>query len=147
MITTAPITHSPQQATDERRPETPQADRTPASRPPTFSERIAEFAPLVLARAFYGPPVIFVLGPWLLLVVLLIPPAALLITLVLVLLVAAAALVALAALLASPYLLVRHLRAEHPARSGWVPAPAAGHPSPEAPYASSPVGQHIPTTR
>jgi hypothetical protein len=71
----------------------------------------------VLAGIFFipvaGPPVILLLGPWLLLVLLVIPPAAFLITIVLVLAVAAGLVVALGALIASPYLLVRHLR-EHP---------------------------------
>jgi hypothetical protein len=45
----------------------------------------------------------------------LIPPAALLITFVVAFLVAAGFLAALGALIASPYLLVRHLRARHAA--------------------------------
>ena len=169
MNTTAPTTHPPQQATHERGPMTRQPDRSAASRPPTWSEAIAGFAPLVFAPAFFGPPVIFVLGPWLLLVLLLIPPVALLMTLVLVFLVAAGVLVALLALLASPFLLVSHVRSRHPAsrrrfafvrrpggaapavidpaphpsRSGWLPAPAAGGSSPQASFAPSLHGQHI----
>jgi hypothetical protein len=113
MKTTAPITHVPPEATDERRTETRPPDRSPAHRPPPRSEGIDGFAPLIFAPAFYGPAAIFVLGPWMLLVLLLIGPAALLITFVLVVVVAAGLLVALGALLASPYLLVRHLRARH----------------------------------
>jgi hypothetical protein len=82
----------------------------------TIRELPEEVLPLIDAPAFYGPPIIFVLGPWLLLVLLIIPPAALLITLTLAFLVVAAALVALIAVLASPYLLMRHLRARSPAR-------------------------------
>jgi hypothetical protein len=115
------------------------APAVPGQRP-TFGELIQQ----VLAGIFFvplaGPPVILLLGPWLLLVMLLIPPAAFLITLALVLLVGAGALVALGALIASPYLLVRHLRARPAAerrrfpfvrrgaadrRSRWLPAHVA----------------------
>jgi hypothetical protein len=89
--------------------------------PPTLAERFGETVPLISAPAFFGPPVIFLLGPWLLLVLLLVPPAALLITMVAVFLLGAGLLVALGALIASPYLLARHLRARHNAAS---PAPA-----------------------
>jgi hypothetical protein len=110
---------------------------TTASDPPTWFERVGEIAPIVDAPAFFGPPVSFVLGPWLLLLLLLIGPAALLITLLLVFVVAAAALVALVALVASPYLLVRYLRGHHPTwrhrfafvRRPAVTAPAVGDPA------------------
>src|SRR5690349_24947836 len=52
----------------------------PISQPPTWREVIERFAPLVLAPAYFGPPAVFLIGPWLLLVLMLIPPAALLIT-------------------------------------------------------------------
>jgi len=81
--------------------------------PPTVAERLGETVPLIGAPAFFGPPVLFLLGPWLLLVLLLIPPAAVLITLVAVMLLGAGLLVALGALIASPYLLVRHVRVRH----------------------------------
>jgi hypothetical protein len=82
--------------------------------PPTLAERLGETVPLISAPAFFGPPVIFLFGPWLLLVLLLIPPAALLITMAAVFLLGAGLLVALGALIASPYLLVRHhLHARH----------------------------------
>lgn len=120
---------------------------------PTWGETLLATAPIVGSPAFFGPPIIFVLGPWLLLVLLLIPPAAFLITLVLVAIATAGLLVALGALVASPYLLVHHLRTRHasqrrrfalvrrrvapgagvrgpnPGRSGWLPAPVAGGPS------------------
>jgi hypothetical protein len=95
---------------------------------PTAGERFDEAAPLIGTPPIYGPPIIFVLGPWLLLVLLLIPPAAFLITLVLVVAVAAGLLVAVSALVASPYLLARHAArrrrgaSEHHAAR---PAPAA----------------------
>jgi hypothetical protein len=82
---------------------------------PTRSEAFDEAAPAIGAPAIYGPPVAFVLGPWLILVLLLIPPAALLITLALVVAVAAAVPVAIAALVASPFLLARHLHARQSA--------------------------------
>jgi hypothetical protein len=80
---------------------------------PNRREIIEGVEPLATAPAFFGPPVLFLLTPWLLLVLLLIGPAALLITFVLAFVVVAAAVVALAALLASPYLIVRHLRSRH----------------------------------
>jgi hypothetical protein len=79
----------------------------------TLAERLGDLVPLISAPAFFGPPVVFLLGPWLLLVLLLIPPAAFLITLAVVVLLGAGLLVALGALVASPYLLVRHVRARH----------------------------------
>src|SRR3954447_12245701 len=75
------------------------------------SETFDEVGPIIGAPPLYGPPVSFLLGPWLLLVLLLIPPFALLFTVVLVLAVAAGLLAAGAALLPSPYLLVRRDRA------------------------------------
>ncbi len=81
---------------------------------PTVGDRLQEVLPLLSAPAYFGPPVVFLLRPgWLLLVLLIIPPAAVLITLALVVLLGAALLAALGALIASPYLLVRHLRARH----------------------------------
>ena len=68
-------------------------------------------APLIDAPAFYGPPVIFVLGPWLLLVLLLIGPFAAMVTVVFAMAVVAGLLAVLVAVIASPYLLIRHLRA------------------------------------
>jgi hypothetical protein len=71
----------------------------------------AETTPLIDAPAFFGPPIIFVLGPWLLLVFLLIGPFALILTILVVLAVVAGLLVAFVAVIASPYLLIRHLQA------------------------------------
>lgn len=132
--TTAPITPSSSSANTQR---------------PTVGELLEGVLPLIDAPAFFGPPIIFVLGPWLLIVLLLIPPAALLITLVLAIVVAAGALVALAAIVASPYLLVRHLRARHAAggrRFGFgrsSASPVVGSSSPQASFASAPNGQRI----
>ena len=106
-------THAP--VVLERASHQPRRDDRPSASldRPTLGERLGETVPLISAPAFFGPPVIFIFGPWLLLVLLLIPPAALLITLVVVSLLGAALLAALGALIASPYLLVRHLRARH----------------------------------
>ena len=84
--------------------------RSPASERPTARAMLAETLPLIGAVPVYGPPVVLVAGPWLLFGLMLAGPFAVLFTLVVVL-VAAAALVGLVgAILAAPYLLVRHLR-------------------------------------
>ena len=102
------------QASEQRGRDSDPQDRPSASPDrPTWRERLGETEPLISAPAFFGPPVVFLLAPWLLLVLLLVPPAALLITLVLVALLGAGLLAALGMLIASPYLLVRHLRARH----------------------------------
>ncbi|HEX5191912.1 MAG TPA: hypothetical protein VFW09_03855 [Solirubrobacteraceae bacterium] len=71
-----------------------------------FNERTSTLG----APAFFGPPVIFVLGPWLLLVFLLIGPLVLAMMAVLALAVGAGLLAVSAAVIASPYLLIGHLR-------------------------------------
>jgi hypothetical protein len=112
------------------------------SRRPARREIIEGVEPLATAPAFFGPPVVFLLGPWLLLVLLIIPPAAVLITLVLAFVVAAAVLVAIVGLLASPYLLVRHLHSRHSAsrrRFAFLRRPAATAPR----LASSASGQRL----
>jgi hypothetical protein len=63
---------------------------------------------MIAAPAFYGPPVIFVLGSWLLLVSLLIGPFALFFALLLALAAAAGLLALFVAVIASPYVLIRH---------------------------------------
>ena len=78
---------------------------------PTWADALAETVPIVDAPAFFGPPVIFVMGPWLLLVLLLIGPFALILTVLLVVAIAAGLLTVLVAAVAAPYLLVRHLHA------------------------------------
>ena len=77
----------------------------------------AQTAPIIGAPAFFGPPVIFVLGPWLLLVLLLIGPFALILTLLLVMALAGALLAVFVAVIASPYLLIRHLHAHGTVRA------------------------------
>jgi hypothetical protein len=104
---------------------------------PSPREIIEGFASIALAPAYFGPPAISILGPWLLLVLLLIGPAALLIVFVLAFVVLAVGLAAVAALLVSPYLLVRHLRAQH--------APRRGFASPRRPVGAPPVaGERAP---
>jgi cell division protein FtsW (lipid II flippase) len=96
-------------------------------RPPRrrFGEMLAEIVPLVGFIPAYGPPAVFVLGPWLVLVLMLGGPLAWLFALVVVMIVAATVLAALtAAIFAAPYLLVRHLR-RHRARHASITAPAA----------------------
>jgi hypothetical protein len=94
---------------------TTHAPAVPEQRP-TFGELLKRALPFIFVVPVAGPPVILLLGPWLLLVLLIIPPAAVLITLGLVVVAAAGLLAGVAALIASPYLLVRHLRARHAAR-------------------------------
>jgi hypothetical protein len=97
------------QPTDPRR-----SARAPASGLRTFGEILAEVVPLIGFVPAYGPPVVFVLGPWLFLGLMLAGPFACLFVLVVVMIVAATVLAALTAailaILAAPYLLVRSLR-------------------------------------
>ena len=101
----------PTQATRDADPR----DRSAVSEHPGLGERLGEVLPLVFFVPLAGPPAVLLVGPLLLLTLLLIPPAALLITFVVAFLVAAGFLAALGALIASPYLLVRHLRTRHAA--------------------------------
>jgi hypothetical protein len=84
---------------------------------PTWREVFKEAAPMIDAPAFYGPPIIFVLGPWLFMVLLLIGPFALVFTVLLALAAAAALIAVFVAAIASPYLLMRHLRSYLTARA------------------------------
>jgi hypothetical protein len=68
-------------------------------------------APVIGVPAFYGPPIIFVLGPWLLLVLMLVGPVVLVFTVLLVLAMAVGLLTVFLALIASPYVLIRHVHA------------------------------------
>ena len=116
--TTSQFRHAPPRAATPRCIAPRQRGSTSPDRP-TLGELFHTAAPLIDAPAFFGPPVIFVLGPWLLLVLLLIGPFAAMVTVVLAMAVAAGLLAALVAVIASPYLLIRHLRAHgvpHPKR-------------------------------
>jgi hypothetical protein len=81
-----------------------------ASGRPTFGDEVAEVLPLVDTVFVAGPPVLLLWAGTVLFALMLAGPFALLVTFGVVL-VAAAALIALAgAILATPYLLVRHVR-------------------------------------
>jgi hypothetical protein len=70
---------------------------------------LAETLPLIAAVPLYGPPIVFFATPWILFALLLSGPFALLMTIVIALLAAGLLVAAIAAIAASPYLLVRHL--------------------------------------
>jgi hypothetical protein len=78
---------------------------------PTVRALFRDISPLIEAVPVAGPPAVLLAIPWLLLVLVLAGPFALLFTFVLVLLAAALVIAAIVAIAASPYLLVRHLRA------------------------------------
>ena len=73
-----------------------------------------------------GPPILFLVGPLLVLVLMLIPPVALLVTLAAVLVAVTAAVALVGGVLASPYLLVRHVRERRALHSN-VTDPAEQH--------------------
>jgi hypothetical protein len=73
-----------------------------------------EISPLIGAIPVEGPPAILLALPWLFLVLLLAGPFALLATIVVAMLAALLVIAAIAAIVASPFLLVRHLRADRP---------------------------------
>jgi hypothetical protein len=104
-----------EQAAEESRRDADPHDRPAASERPTVRELLQRVVPGIFFVPLAGPPVILLVGPLLLLMLLIIPPAAFLITLVLVFVVGAGLLVALGALIASPYLLARHLLTRQPA--------------------------------
>ena len=107
--TAARFTHAPRSATAPPTASRPRGAASPGR--PTWGELFAQTEPLIGAPAFFGPPIIYVLGPWLLLVLLLIGPLALIFTLLLVMAAAACLLTVSVAVIASPYLLIRHLHA------------------------------------
>jgi hypothetical protein len=120
---------------------------TPSHDHPSRSEVVDAAAATIGAPRYYGPPVIFLLAPWLLLVFLLIPPAALLLTIGLALIVVASP---AALLIALPYLLVRRLRARkkaHRSRPASLPAPARRRipvgSDVKGPRGWQPVGGHL----
>jgi hypothetical protein len=71
---------------------------------------LGQTIPLICAFALYGPPVVFLVGPWLLLGLMLSGPFALVLALVVALAAAAALVGSIATIVATPYLLVRRLR-------------------------------------
>ena len=80
---------------------------------PTGADMLGETASLLCTVAFYGPPVVFVVAPWLLLGLVLIGPFALLVMFVVALLAAAALVVGIGAILATPFLMIRRWRPAH----------------------------------
>jgi hypothetical protein len=92
---------------------------------PIVDEALDDTLPVLELIPGYGPPVILLLGPWLLFGLMLAGPFAALFALVVVFAAAAAIVVLAGAILASPYLLVRHLRGS---RADHVPAPAPAAP-------------------
>ncbi len=81
-----------------------------------------ETADLICTMALYGPPVVFIAGPWLLLGLVLLGPFALVVTLVVALLAAAALVAGIGAILVMPFLMLRDRRAAHTP----IVRPAAG---------------------
>jgi hypothetical protein len=101
----------------------------PASAPPTVDELLEDTLPLIDTVFVAGPPVLVAWAGTVLLALMLAGPFALLVTFV-VALAAAAALVTLAgAILATPYLLIRHFRLRLAKRrhisEGWAPIATA----------------------
>jgi hypothetical protein len=82
-----------------------------ASGPPTLGDEVAEVFPLIDTVFVAGPPVLLAWAGTVLFALMLAGPFALLVTFVVVLVAAAAVVALAAAILATPYLLVRHLRA------------------------------------
>jgi hypothetical protein len=72
---------------------------------------VRDISLLIEAVPVAGPPAVLLAVPWILIALVLAGPFALLFTAALVLVAASAVIAAVAAIAASPYLLVRHLRA------------------------------------
>jgi hypothetical protein len=83
-----------------------------ANASPTTADILGETESFICTVAFYGPPVLFLAAPWLLLGLLLMGPFAALLTVVVALLAAAALLAGIAAILATPFLMLRSRRAD-----------------------------------
>jgi hypothetical protein len=97
----------------------------PACRPPSLSEQFAEVVPVVGAIFVAGPPVVVAWTATVLFALMLAGPFALVATFVVVL-IAAAAVVALAgAILATPYLLIRHVATRRHLSEAWAPIATA----------------------
>jgi hypothetical protein len=95
-----------------------------ASGPPTLGDQLAEVLPVIDTVYVAGPPVLLAWAGTVLFALMLAGPFALVVTLAVVL-VAAAAVVALAgAILATPYLLIRHFRLRLATRRHVSEAPA-----------------------
>ena len=97
---------------------------TPVSERPAFRDMLLEAAPLAAVVPVDGPPFLFLLAPWLLLVLMRAGPFACLFALVVLVIAAATVLAAILAIVAAPYLLIRHLRG-HQGPHASIRAPAA----------------------
>jgi hypothetical protein len=100
-----------------------------------------ELSPLIGVVPVEGPPAILLAVPWLLLVLVLAGPFALLLTIVLAMLAAALIVAALAAIVASPFLLVRHL---HAVRARHAAEPHSEKPAAVAGRVPSPTSVSVP---
>jgi hypothetical protein len=78
---------------------------------PTFADVLGDTVSLICCMAFYGPPVIFLVVPWLLLGLVLIGPFAVVLTLVVALVAAAALVAGIVAMLAMPFRMIHRRRA------------------------------------
>ena len=83
---------------------------SPDPRSPTIAAMLGESFSLVCFMAIYGPPVLFLVVPWLFLGLILSGPFAFALTLVVALLTAAALVGGVATIVAAPYLLLRRYR-------------------------------------
>jgi len=81
-----------------------------ASGPPTLGDAAVEIVPLISTVAVAGPPVLLAWAGTVLFALLLAGPFALIVTLVVVLAAAAGLVMLAGAILATPYLLIRHFR-------------------------------------
>jgi hypothetical protein len=97
--------------------------RRPTTQSQTPREMLAELLPVIDTVYVAGPPLVLAWTATVLFALMLAGPFALLVALVLVLVAAMAVVGLAAAILASPYLLVRHLRAHRAARVVSRPAP------------------------
>ena len=91
--------------------------RAPTSRIPPFRQRLDEIVPLVGFVPVAGPPVILIVGPWLLLVLMLVGPFMVLVTLAAIALCATVLVALIVAILATPYLLARRLHRRRAAKA------------------------------
>jgi hypothetical protein len=95
-----------------------------ASGPPTLREEVTELAPLLGTVFVSGPPVLVAWTGTVLFALMLAGPFALLMTFVVAFAAAAAVVTLAGAILATPYLLVRHLRVRLASRRHVAHAPA-----------------------
>jgi hypothetical protein len=77
---------------------------------PTVAAMLGEAVSLLCFMAFYGPPVVFLMAPWLVLALMLSGPFAVVLTLVATLLVAGVLVIGIGMLFATPLLMIRGRR-------------------------------------